>query len=155
MPKSALNKSAEYEQYYQDLGNNNETKIFDTMKDVFMFAAALGFRNHRHIPIQKSGGEPISLRFFKDEDFNIFNVIALSHTNDISILLDDDEYKDKKYRIIEEYANGGMSILIEEICKPVVDVNAFKKFVETFYSETDQPKKSNLEDILSKAMDSI
>lgn len=154
MAKTALKKSAEYEQYFQELGNKPD-KIFDTMKDVFMFAAALGFRMKKPIPFQKSGGEDISLRFFKDEDENIFNIIALTTTNEMSILLPDDEYREKRYKIIEEYANGGMSIMVEEFCKPIVDEGAFRRFVETFEDTSGEQQRTSLEDILAKAIDSI
>lgn len=64
MAKMALKKSAEYEQYFQELGNKPD-KIFDTMKDVFMFAVTLGFRMKKRVAFQKSGGEDISFRFLK------------------------------------------------------------------------------------------
>ena len=154
MAKVALRKAAEYEQYFQELGNKPD-KLFDTMKDVFMFAATLGFCINKHVPIQRSGGEDISLRFFKDEDENIFNIIALTDTGEMSILLPDDEYREKKYKIVEEYANGGMSIMVEEFCKPIVDEGAFRRFVESFEDASKEKHKSSLEDILAKAIDSI
>lgn len=67
MAKNALRKSVEYEQYFQDLGNKPD-KIFDSMKDVFMFAATLGFRMKKRVTVVTSGGDDISLRYFKDED---------------------------------------------------------------------------------------
>ena len=155
MAKSALYKAAVYEQIFQDLGNRNETKFFDNMKDVFMFALALGFKHNKKEVIVKSGGEPISLRIFTDEDENIFNVIALSHTNDISILLDDDDILEKKYKLMEEFANGGMSIIADAFCKPVVDESEFKKFIELYNEENGQSPRSSLEDLLAGAIDSI
>ena len=154
MAKSALRKSADYEQYFQELGNKPD-KIFDSMKDVFMFAATLGFRKRKRMPIAKSAGEDISLRIFKDEDENIFNIIALTDTNEMSILLPDDEYREKKYKIIEEYANGGMSIMVEEFCKPIIDENAFRRFVETFEDSSGDHQKASLDDILAQAIESI
>lgn len=154
MAKSALRKSAEYEQYFQELGNKPD-KIFDSMKDVFMFAATLGFQKKKRVPIAKSAGEDISLRFFKDEDENIFNIIALTDTGEMSILLPDDEYRDKKYKIIEEYANGGMSFMVDEFCKPIVDEGAFRRFVETFEDTSGEQQKVSLEDILGRAIESI
>ncbi|MEN3005439.1 DNA phosphorothioation-associated protein 4 [Dehalobacterium formicoaceticum] len=154
MAKTALRKSAEYEQYFQDLGNRPD-KIFDTMKDVFMFATTLGFRKKKRVPIHKSGGEDISLRFFKDDDENIFNIIALTDTGEMSVLLPDDEYREKKYKIIEEYANGGISIMVDEFCKPIVDEGSFRRFVETFEDASGNQQKSTLEDILARAIESI
>lgn len=155
MAKTALNKSAEFEQYYQALGNKYETKIFDSMKDVFMFALTLGFKNNQKLPLGKTGGEPISLRIFDEDDKNIFSVIALAHTNDISILLDDDECIEKRYKIMEEFANGGIKIMAEAFCKPIVDENEFKKFIEAFNTEEGQQHAKSLEEILAGAIDSV
>lgn len=155
MAKSALYKAAVYEQIFQDLGNRNETKFFDNMKDVFMFALALGFKHNKREAIQKTGGEPISLRIFTDEDVNIFNVIALSHTNQIEILLDDDDMLEKKYKLMEEFANGGMGIIADAFCKPVVDESEFRKFIESYNEENGQSPRSSLEDLLTGAIDSI
>lgn len=154
MAKTALRKAAEYEQYFQELGHKPD-KIFDSMKDVFMFATTLGFRRNKRIPVTKSIGDDISLRFFKDEDENIFNIIALTDTKEMSILLPDEEYREKKYKIIEEYANGGMSIMVEEFCKPIIDEVAFRRFVESFEDASGAQQKRSLEDILAKAIGTV
>lgn len=154
MGKTALRKSAEYEQCFQELGNKSD-KIFDSMKDVFMFAVTLGFRKQKRIPIQKTDGDDIRLIYFKDEDENIFNIIALADTGEMSILLPDDEYREKKYKIVEEYANGGMSIMVDEFCKPIVNESAFQRFIESFEDSSGAQQKSSLEDILAKALESI
>jgi dnd system-associated protein 4 len=154
MATTALRKSAEYERYFQELGNSPQ-KIFESMKDVFMFAASLGFKNNKKVPFQKAAGENISLRFFKDDDRNIMDIIALQDTNDISILLNDDEYVDRKYKIIEEYANGGMGIMVEAFCKPIADEDGFRRFIESFDEDSGVHPISSLEDILERAIDSI
>lgn len=73
----------------------------------------------------------------------------------MSILLPDEEYREKKYRIVEEYANGGMGIMVEEFCKPIVSERDFQRFVETFKDDSGEQQKSSLDDILAKAIDSI
>jgi len=150
-----LRKSTEYEQYFQALGNIPDTKFFDSMKDVFMFACTLGFKHNRKLPFAAQGGEPIRLSVFDLEDENIFNVIALSHTNDISILLEDEECQDKKYKIMEEFANGGMSIMVENFCKPVVDESEFRKFVESFDDGSGRQTSKSIEDLIGGALDSL
>lgn len=155
MAKSAMRKSTEFEQYYQALGNRPETKIFETMKDVFMFAATLGFRQDKRLPFAKAGGEDISLRFFRDEDMSIFDIIALSVTQEMYMLLSDDEYRDKKLALIEEFANGGMSIMIDEFCKPDINERAFRRFIESFEDASGTQPKASLEDILAKAIESV
>lgn len=152
MAKNALNKSYEYERYYQELGNNRDTKVFDSMKDVFMFAATLGYKKNIRVPFSKSGGEPISLRFFRDDDENIMSLIALLTTEDIGILLKEDNSINMKYKIIEEYANGGMRLMVDEFCKPVVDFAALCKFIESFDNSKDNIPKADIGELLEKAM---
>jgi len=154
MAKSGMNKSVEFEKYFQELGNS-EHKIFDSMKDVFITAATLGFKYGNPIPFAKSAGEAISLRFFNDDDKKIMDLIALSATDDISILLNDEDFLDKKYKLIEEYANGGMKIMVDNFCKPVVDINELYKFVESFENNSSNSPKTSIDELLRRAMSSI
>lgn len=88
-----------------------ETGIFDTYKDVFMFAAAVGFKYEERLPFEGSA-EPIEWPVFRGvTDVPIINAIALHETEDINILLPDDETFNRKLSILEEYASGGLQIL--------------------------------------------
>ncbi len=155
MAKSAMNKSAEYEEYFQELGGNGKNKIFDNMKDVFMFAAAVGYKYNKCVPFVKRGGEPIGLRHFNEDDKKMIDLLALSVTNDISILFSEDEFVDKKYEIVEGLANGGMDIMVEAFCKPVIDITELFKFVESFEDGTGKIQKIDIASLLRGAMDSI
>jgi len=155
MAKSSMNKSADYERYYQELGNNPGTKLFDTMKDVFMFAVALGFHRGERLPFQQRGGEPIAIEYFKDEDRVVMDLIALSSTNDISILLNDDSCVERKYKLIEEYANAGMREMVDAFCKPIVDESSLKRFIESFDPGTGQRPKADIAELLRRASVSI
>jgi len=154
MAKSSMRKSEEFEFYYQELGNK-ENKFFENMKDVYMMATAVGFKAGKSLAFSKSAGEDISLRYFSDDDKKIMDLIALSITDDISILLSDDEYQEKKYKLMEEYANGGMKIMVEAFCKPVVDISEFYKFVEAFEGNAEVARKINIVDLLQGAIDSF
>lgn len=107
--KAALGKSSNMEVYYQTLVKEG---LFDTMKDVMLTAIALGYKNNRRVPFSKYGGDAIKEHIFKD-DMDFLNVIAVLTTKDIKILLD--ENKDEKYKMLEEYAEGGMQILVDSI----------------------------------------
>lgn len=155
MAKSAMNKSAEYEDYFQELGGNGKNTIFDSMKDVFMFAASLGYKYNKRIPVKKRGGEPIALRHFSDDDRKMIDLLALSVTNDISILFSEDEFVDKKYEIIEELANGGIGIMVDAFCKPVIDIDGYFKFVESFEDGNGKAQKIDIASMLRGAMESI
>ncbi len=147
MPKSSMNKSAEYEPYFQELGNK-ENRLFESMKDVYMFAIAIGFKRGKKIPLGKTGGEAIALRYFNDDDKKLMDLIALAAKDDISILLADDEIQDEKYKLLEEYANGGMSIMVEEFCKPIIDKDALFKFVSSYEKDEDAGNKKSIEELL-------
>jgi len=82
-------------------------------------------------------------------------LVAYSAADDISILFSDDEYQEKKYKLLEEFANGGMKIMVEAFCKPVIDISEFYKFVESFESNAEVARKASIEDLLAGAINSI
>ena len=154
MAKTAMNKSAEFEHYFQELGNR-EGRIFENMKDVYMMAIAVGFKFGQKLPFSKSAGEAIALRYFNDEDKKIMDLVALSASDDISILLSEDVHTDRKYKLLEEYANGGMKIMVDTFCRPVIDITEFYKFVESFEGNADVAHKASIVDLLQGAIDSF
>lgn len=152
--KSALNKSEEFENYYQMLGNN-KGKIFDTMKDVFMLALVVGYLKDIKRSFSKVGGEPIKLTIFDDFDKNIMDIIALNKKNDTGILLNEEQAVEEKYRMIEDYANGGMDILVTSFCKPVFSFERLKEFVESFEKKNSINKKIDLTEMLADAINEL
>ena len=131
----SLYRSDEFESYYQLLGNKSETKVFPTMKDCFMFALSLGFKLNKRLPLNKNNRDPIPPRVFTDEDMNIIELIAYTSQDDISILIAEEATIEKKCKIIEEYANGGMDIMIKKFCLPSFDETEYRKFVESFQND--------------------
>jgi dnd system-associated protein 4 len=154
MAKSSMRKSEQFEFYFQELGNK-ENKFFDSMKDVYMMAMAVGFKYGKSISFTKSTGEDIALGYFNDYDRKIMDLLALTITGQIDILLLDDEYQDKKFKLLEEYANGGMSVMVESFCKPVIDISEFYKFVESFEGNAEVSQKTDIVGLLKGAIDSI
>ena len=154
MAKSSMRKSEQFELYFQELGNK-ENKFFDSMKDVYMMAMAVGFKFGKSLPFTKSAGEDISLHYFGDDDKKIMDLLALTITDQIDILLSDDEHQNKKHKLLEEYANGGMSVMVESFCKPVIDIFDFYKFVESFEGNADVAQKMDIVALLKGAIDSI
>lgn len=108
--KNSIAKPTEYEKYYQKLGL--EHPYFDTLKDVLVFATVLGYYKKSRIPFTKAGGENIKENYFED-DMKILNIIAILENKDIDILLN--EKKEEKYKMIEEYAHGGIKYLVDNI----------------------------------------
>jgi dnd system-associated protein 4 len=128
----SMYRSEEFEPYYQLLGNKPETKIFPSMKDAFMFALTLGFRLNKRMPLNKNHRDPIPPRIFNEEDMNIIELIAYTSQDDISILIAEETTIEKKCKIIEEFANYGMSIMIKKFCTPSFDETEYRKFIESF-----------------------
>lgn len=138
MAKNSLNKSAEYEQYYQIMGKGegDNEKLFSNMKEVFMLALVLGFKNKKKKPFSKIGGDGIKLGIFDEHDKVLMDIVALYENikdKDLSLLRSDNQ--DEKYKLIEEYANGGMEIIVREIYNNGNNINALKKFTSSFNPE--------------------
>ncbi|MCY4302223.1 MAG: DNA phosphorothioation-associated protein 4 [Aestuariivita sp.] len=87
--------------------------VFQTFKDVLIFAAALGFRRNNRKSFEKTS-EPIHLEFFRgDFDRTIMSVIAIEEHNDPNMLAPSSEAA--RVLCFEEYANGGLEIMKREI----------------------------------------
>ena len=103
-------------QLYKDLSErstqNPETSPFLTMKDVFMWAVALGVKEGKHRPISGSREQIFRWEQFSPEmDIPALKAIALAETGDVEVLLQEDQI----LRIAEEYANAGIYVIKREI----------------------------------------
>ena len=134
MARNSLNKSLEYEAYFKSLGkpDKGEEKLFNSMKDVYMLALVLGFKYKKRKEIKRASSDPIKLDIFEEHDKVIMDIIALYENineQDLSLLRSDRE--DEKYKLMEEYANGGMEIIIREICNKGSRLDDLKNFVKS------------------------
>lgn len=92
------------------------TGVFLTYADVLIFAAALGFRHQKRSPLGKfsrKDPDPIPQDQFKNR--SIIDLIAIAETHDPKILASDEEADQKKVKIFQEYANGGLELLQREV----------------------------------------
>jgi len=87
---------------------------FRLQVDALAFAAVLGANRNRKVPLNETSKDPIRQEVFQRYDI-LFNLLAIYDTNDPKILADTDEMDDKRATIFEEYANGGLEILQEEL----------------------------------------
>lgn len=90
---------------------------FPRIRDVLLFAAALGFHRQRRQPFAESG-EPIRWDTLTDPAHAktlIATIAAASNPEDPEILASGRE--DERVTIFEEYANGGLEVLQGEINK--------------------------------------
>ena len=103
-----------YKQLTDKSTQDPETAPFLLMKDVFMWAVALGVKEGKRT--QLSGSREQIFRwdqFSQDMDIPALKAIALAETGEVEVLLREDQI----IRIAEEYANAG----IHEIKREVVD----------------------------------
>ena len=81
-----------------------------TMADIFIYAAVFGFTNKRREKIKKAVPQ-ISAVAFKPRQKSLLLTIAIVENGDIDILFN----KEDAISIIEEYANGGIDLLEDQL----------------------------------------
>jgi dnd system-associated protein 4 len=122
------------------------TGPFQTFADVIVFAAALGVKHKKRIPlgeISKREPAPIRLEVFAVSGYDILiKLIALTETQDIIILSPhEEEYEKQRNGIFEEYANGGLELLVSEL-RGAIDytdrIAMYLKYEKTNNGEEDE-----------------
>lgn len=97
-----------YKAITQQSGRDIEDQPFLLMKDVFMWAVALGFQAGRKRPLSPGRQQPFRWGQLSQElDVPALQAVALADSNDVEVLL----RKDQVLRIAEEYANEGIRIV--------------------------------------------
>ncbi|WP_315791373.1 DNA phosphorothioation-associated protein 4 [Fischerella sp. JS2] len=96
------------------------TGPFQTFADVVIFAAALGAKHKKRVPlgeISKREPSPIPQEQFLVRGYDtVINLIAIVETQDIKVLsFHDEKNNEKRNLLFEEYANGGLEILQVEL----------------------------------------
>ena len=100
--------------------SDGTTGPFQTYADVMVFAAALGAKRKKRVSlgaISNKEPAPISLEVFVSRGYElVIKLLAIIETKDAKILSHFDEISDeKRIQIFEEYANGGLEILRDEL----------------------------------------
>lgn len=81
------------------------------LKDIFMMAMALGFREGKRNKLdKKESGGLIRFSYLNDIDKSIIQSVAVATDKQLDVLVD----KKKVYSIAEEYASGGIRLLENE-----------------------------------------
>jgi dnd system-associated protein 4 len=92
---------------------------FQTYADVLIFAACLGAKEGKKRSLQEIAKEPapISLEIFISRGYcETIALLAVTDTEDFNLLATgDDLLEAKRVEILEEYANGGLEKLREEL----------------------------------------
>ena len=114
MPRR-ISRDLANEDSYQKL-YDGEDAVFKQLKDVFLMAACIGFKNEQRKPLTKRGKDFPWAVFNGKTDESIINAIALAETNDFRVLIDEqEEGEDDRVTIIEEYANAGIEYLKSQV----------------------------------------
>jgi dnd system-associated protein 4 len=100
--------------------SNNPTGPFQTYADVMVFAATLGAKRKKRSPLTAISNKepaPIALEVFISRGYDlVLKLLALTETKDAKILsLFDETSEEKRTHIFEEYANGGLEVLRDEL----------------------------------------
>lgn len=86
-------------------GNDPESMPFRHMKDVFMWAMALGYKNGLRQPLnKKKAGVFRWAQFSPQVDIPFIKAVALLASQDVHVLLN----REQLLTIAEEYANAGI-----------------------------------------------
>ena len=99
---------------------NGATGPFQTFADVVVFAATLGKKRSRRVPlgeISKREPSPIKVETFASMGYDwVIKLIGITETKDIKVIsVIQEEPQTERNNIFEEYANGGLEILQTEL----------------------------------------
>lgn len=101
------------------LNNDNPQGVFATYADVMAFAATMGKKNKLRLPLNTIAKEPspISLDVFTSRGYDfLFKLLAITQTNNSKIISAYDiRAEEERVMIFEEYANGGLMRLQEQL----------------------------------------
>lgn len=106
--------SKKYEPIYKTLNKNIEIKYHD----LFILCAAIGFKNNRSLLIEEKGREFRSNYLSREQKATAYSIIL----NDSKLGKRINKFEDKEFilearKALEQYAEGGMEILVEEVFK--------------------------------------
>lgn len=98
--------------------SDEKNGTFQAYADVIVFAAALGAKRKKSVPLEEISKEPepIKQSIFANRGYDpVINLLAIAHTKDPKILASDETSEGERIIIFEEYANGGLEILEDKL----------------------------------------
>lgn len=94
----------------------SDKKIFNSMADCMTFAAAYGYSRDKRISFNEAAPDPIRYHIFESNNYDtFFHLLAMYVENDAHVLGDSETMSQKRAKIFEEYANGGLDMLQLEL----------------------------------------
>lgn len=118
--KGRVRVAREKAEFVRSLKNSeNPNSPFQTYADIVTFAAALGAKRQRRVPLgETSRKEPDPIpqeQFFNRGYETLFNLLAIVSTQDPKVLAAQSAYEDLRIQVFEEYANAGFEVLQAEL----------------------------------------
>ncbi|PXF61848.1 MAG: hypothetical protein C4B59_01050 [Candidatus Methanogaster sp.] len=110
--RSAINVEKTKHMLFEELSRGKNSP-FESMKDAVLAAACIGYENNSKIPLNNVKKIFEWDRFSPQTDIPFLRALALAETGDDTVLLK----RDDVLTIVEEYANGGINDLYDEIIK--------------------------------------
>jgi dnd system-associated protein 4 len=89
---------------------------FATFRDILLLAAAVGFQSARRAPFTAAAGDPIRYETLTVPAYSeaLINMIAARVAKDDPEIMDDKRIEER-VKIFEEYANGGLECIQEQV----------------------------------------
>jgi dnd system-associated protein 4 len=111
--EARVRRPQQHEALMQELQNEGK---FPTYRDILLFAAALGFSQGRRVAFSNAFGDPIRYEVLTAPAFSdtLINMIAANTATDDPEVMDGPRL-DERLRIFEEYANGGLEYIQEQV----------------------------------------
>jgi len=127
------------------LTDKEQLGIFDTYKDVLLFAASLAAFKGKSKPFEGSD-EQIDYGIFSKKSDNeaIIHLLAIHKRDDINIL--SEESSDERLTILEEYANAGLEIIDQKLKNSVSTLDAILDLIHE--TEKEQSQNRDFADIV-------
>lgn len=102
------------------IASTDNNSPFQTYADVILFAAVLGSKQTQRLPlgeISKKEPGPISSEIFIARGYDpVMKLIAITATENINVIAPDrSDVEQQRIHIFEEYANGGLEIIQQEL----------------------------------------
>jgi dnd system-associated protein 4 len=102
------------------IASTDNNSPFQTYADVILFAAVLGSKQKQRLPlgeISKKEPGPISSEIFIARGYDpVMKLIAITATENINVIAPDrSDVEQQRIHIFEEYANGGLEIIQQEL----------------------------------------
>jgi dnd system-associated protein 4 len=99
------------------VASKDTTGPFQTYVEVMVFAAALGVKYKRRVPLDVISKDlsPLRQDYFTSSFTLLINLLAITETENIKIIDDDNVADEQRIHIFEEYANAGLEIIQNEL----------------------------------------